>query len=128
METAIKVSAAGIAAVLAASLLKKRDPELALALCLAACAVILTFAAGLGERAASFLRRAREISGLSPTALSAVIKCVGIGLISRLGADVCKDAGSLSVASAVELTGALAAVVTALPLFETLLRMIGELI
>ena len=49
------------------------------------------------------------------------MKCVGIGLICGLGSEACKDAGSGQLASAVELAGAAAALVCALPLISALL-------
>ena len=125
MELAIKSAAAGMVAVLCASLIRKRDPELALCLCLAACAVILAMAAGLGQRFTAFLSRARELSGLSSAVLTAVVKCVGIGVVAKLGADACRDAGSAAVGSSVETAGALAALYCALPLFESLLNCWG---
>ena len=50
-----------------------------------------------------------------------VVKCVGIGIVCALGSEACKDAGSGQLASAVELAGAAAALVCALPLVSALL-------
>ena len=65
--------------------------------------------------------RARELSGLSPALFTPVVKCVGIGIVCALGSEACKDAGSGQLASAVELAGAAAALVCALPLVSALL-------
>ena len=127
METAIKAAAAGVAAVLAALLIKKHNPEMSVAVYLAACAVILLVALGAGKTLVQMVERARKLSGLSGAVLLPVMKCVGIGIIARLGADVCRDAGSASVADGVELAGAFAALLSALPLLSALLTMLEEL-
>ncbi|MEG1632703.1 MAG: stage III sporulation AC/AD family protein [Oscillospiraceae bacterium] len=127
MELAIKAAAAGIAAVLAASIIKKNNPELSLLLALAACAVILASAMGLGEKLMEVVGEARRLSGLSPAVLTPIVKCVGIGIIAKVGADACRDAGSTSVASSVELTGAMAALFCALPMVTALLSMLRRM-
>ena len=57
-----------------------------------------------------------------------VLKCVGIGVVTRLSADICRDAGQSAASSAVELCGAACALVTAMPLIRTLLQMISEMV
>ena len=122
MELAAKAAALGVCAALMALLLKKSNAELALCLGLGAAAAILLAALGLAEDILdAAAARARELSGLSPALFSPVVKCVGIGLICGLGSEACKDAGSGQLASAVELAGAAAALVCALPLISALL-------
>ena len=104
-----------------ALLLKRSNAELALCLGLGAAAVILLSVLGLASGLAEAAARARELSGLSPALYSPIMKCVGIGLICALGSEACKDAGSSQLASAVELAGAAAALVCALPLMSALL-------
>lgn len=121
MELAAKAVAAGVCAALMALLLKRSNAELALCLGLGAAAVILLSVLGLASGLAEATARARELSGLSPALYSPIMKCVGIGLICALGSEACKDAGSSQLASAVELVGAAAALVCALPLMSALL-------
>lgn len=127
MDIAVKAAAAGIIAALGGLLIRKSNPELAALLSLAAGAVILAAAMGLVGSAMEVVALAQDMSGLSSTVLRPVLKCVGIGIIAKLGADSCRDAGSTGTASAVELAGTVAAVFTALPLMETLLRMLEGL-
>ena len=72
--------------------------------------------------------RARELSGLSPALFTPVVKCVGIGIVCALGSEACRDAGSSQLASAVELAGAAAALVCALPLISALLDTVEGLV
>ena len=113
MELAAKAVAAGICAALMALLLKKSNAELSVCL-------------GLALAAAA--ARARELSGLSPALFTPVVKCVGIGIVCALGSEACRDAGSSQLASAVELAGAAAALVCALPLISALLDTVEGLV
>ena len=74
------------------------------------------------------LTRAAEMGGVSPAVLLPVIKSVGIGICSRVAADLCKDSGQGAMAQCVELAGTVCALYTALPLMESLLDMLETLI
>jgi len=69
-----------------------------------------------------------DTAGLSPTLLAPVLKTVGIGILTRLASDICKDAGQSAIASTVELAGTVAALYIALPLMQTVFQMIGGLL
>lgn len=128
MELAAKAAAAGICAALMALLLKKSNAELSVCLGLAAAAAILMAVLGLADELAAAAARARELSGLSPALFTPVVKCVGIGIVCALGSEACRDAGSSQLASAVELAGAAAALVCALPLISALLDTVEGLV
>ena len=127
MTALVQAAALGLVGAVLALLLKKSAPELALALSLAICVIAAGLAAGLFAQMKEIIDLAREQTGLSPAIVSPVLKCVGIGVVTRLAADLCKDAGQGAVASAVELCGTGCAIVTAMPLLRSLLQMIGEI-
>ncbi len=54
--------------------------------------------------------------------LPPVLKAFGVCLVTRLAADICRDAGQQTVASHVETAGKLAMLVIALPLLSTVLN------
>ena len=127
MTLLMKAAALGLTGAVAALLIKRDAPELGLALSMAICLA----GAGIALEMFSPLREvvdiAREQTGLSPAVVGPVLKCVGIGVVTRLAADLCKDGGQGAIASAVELCGAACAMGAALPLVRSLLQMIGEL-
>jgi len=128
MEIVIKAVVVGITAALVTLLLKKTNPEMAMLIVTAASTAILFLAIELIGSLKSFIEMAAELSGLSPGVISPVLKCVGIAVISRIGTDLCRDAGASAAASSVELAAAGAALFAAMPLLQTLIQMIGELI
>ena len=127
MTVLMKAAALGLTGALAGLLLKKNAPEMGLALSMAVCLLAAVLAAELYGQIGELVDLAREQTGLSPAIVSPVLKCVGIGIVTRLAADLCKDAGQGAVASAVELGGAACAVTAALPLMRSLLLMIEQL-
>jgi stage III sporulation protein AD len=127
MELIVKIAVLGIIGSITALLIKRSNPEMALALALATGAVILVFAMELFSGVKELLDLASEASGLSSAVVAPVLKCMGIGIITKLASELCRDAGQGSIASTVELAGAACALYVALPLIKTLLKMIGEM-
>ena len=64
-------------------------------------------------------------AGIDRELLSTVLRCVGISIVSRIGCDVCRDAGVSSAASYIELVAGAASVMCAAPLMLAVLRQIG---
>ena len=124
----MKAAAVAIAGAVLTMLLKKSAPELGLALSLAVSLLAAGLGAGLLEELSGVLELAREQTGLSGAVVGPVYKCVGIGVVTRLTGDICKDAGQGAVSSAVELCGTVCALSAALPLVRTLLQMIGDML
>lgn len=128
MDTTAKVAAVCLVGALLAALLKKTSPDMALLLSLAVCAgVLLALCRGL-EEVASFLRQLLAWGGLSTELFVPLLKTVGIALISRTGAALCRDAGEGAMASIAEMAGAFAAILVALPLFRAAWRMLEGLL
>ena len=125
MALAIKASGLALIVCVCMTLIKKRAPEHALLMGTAA-GVILCAAAL--PAAKSVLEIWQELSGsaaLSGAVAAPVAKCVGLGLLTRLTADLCKDSGSASVSAAVEIVGCVCALLAASPLMIMLFEMIG---
>ena len=121
METAIKAAALALVACVSTLAMKKYAPEHALLLGVCTAGAICALALPV-------LGRVREIAAaaeLSGAVLTPVAKCVGLGLLTRLCADFCRDGGSSTTATAVELVGCVCALLAASPLMLMLLELIG---
>ncbi len=128
MDTLIKIAAAALMASAVCLLLKKSNPEMGLPISLLVCAGGFAVAAGLLSPIIALLDEARRMSGLSDALFYPVVKSVGIGLCAKMASDVCKDSGQGAMAGCVELAGSICALYAALPLMETLLDMLEELV
>ena len=69
------------------------------------------------------------IGGTAFSAYAAVLmKVCGIGILTRLAAEICRDAGESSIASKAMLVGKTAVMLCALPVIKTLFEQIKELL
>lgn len=125
MEPVLRVCAAAVCALLTALLLKKTNPELALLLTMSA--VLVIAAAGLAMTQG--LRQLRELLsdsfGLSERYALPVLKCVAAAIITKLTAELCRDASQSATAAAVELAGTACALGILSPLLIHLLKTLG---
>ncbi len=128
MEALWKAAALGAAASALAVLIKKDNPAAALLLGVGAACVILVPALGLLRSVTGFFDRLTDASGMPPAALAAVLKTVGIAILTRFAADISRESGLAALASATELAGSAAALFVALPLMQTVFQMIEELL
>ena len=120
--------AAGICviAALLGLVLCRGSPEASLLLALAAVsAILLALGKPRGELLA-FLDDLTEQAGVSPTLFRPLYKIVGIALVVKIGEGLCRDAGESALASVLELTGTVCALLAALPLLRSVLNLIGE--
>jgi Stage III sporulation protein AC/AD protein family. len=128
MEFVIKAAMLAIVTGLIALLIKKSNPEIALLLAIAAVISLLVMSAEIISKVKESIVAAVGVSNISPAVITPVLKCVGIGIISRIATDICKDAGQSSIASAVELVGVASALYISMPIMRSLLQMIGGLL
>lgn len=124
------IRSAGVAVVgsILALLLKKNTPELSLMAALATGLAVMWMTVSLCSGIAEAIGRAVALGGSAAVYVSPVLKCVGIGLVSNLAGQVCKDAQQGTAASAIELCGVFCALYVALPLVESVLSVVEKLL
>ena len=128
MEVVGKMAALAVAAALCALVVRQSAREVGLVLSLAAGAIILTQALGAVEAIRSLMEALGERAGLSPAVLDPVLKTVGIAVLTRVAAEVCRDAKESGIAAFVETAGAVMALYVALPLMRAVLDTVGGLL
>ena len=104
--------------------LRGKNPEQALLLMLAIAAVVLgrvlALTAPLLERLDALFRQAGVESGH----VAILLRTVAAALVTRLCGDLCRDGGSQTLGTVVELAGAAAALLIALPLLEAVAQLL----
>lgn len=128
MESIVKIAAIAVIAALCAVTVKKQVPELGLAIGLIAGALILGSSVAALKSAKELMETLADTAGLSPVVLTPVIKTVGIAIVTKLAAEICRDAKEGGIAAFVETAGAAGALFVALPLIEMVLSVITELV
>ena len=116
MALVTQAAALCVIAALLGLVLRRSNPEITLLLALAAAAAVLLALAEPLTELLRFLERLAEQSGVSRTLLTPLYKTVGIALVTRTGAELCRDAKQGAMASVVEMAGAFCAIIVSLPL------------
>lgn len=124
MELVTKAAAVGIAASVLALTVRKNNPETALLISVAAAVSVVAAAVSVVTELKDFVQRLSEAAMVSPAVISPMFKTAAVGIVAKLAADICRDAGLSSMASAVELSGCVAALYLALPLMRAVFSMI----
>ena len=119
-----KCAALGVSASLLGLVVRREREEQASLLGLAAAVMIFAAAVGsLGDTEA-VLRRAMERAALRPALMLPVLKSLGVALLGRLSAQLCRDAGQAAAAAAVELASTCAVLCVSLPLLQSLIELV----
>ena len=128
MSGIVKIAAAAVAAALCAVVVRRQSPELALALGIGACALVVLSCSGALSDVVRLADKLAQTGGLSAQVVEPVMKTAGIAIVTRLAADFCKDAKEGGLASAVELAGTALALVAVLPLMTAVVDTLTGLI
>ena len=128
MMDIFKLSALAVVAALCALTLRGKVPELAVVLALAVGVLLLGQAVDAMAAVRGLTDSLAHTAGLSPNVWQPVWKTVGIGVMTRLSSAVCKDAGEGGVAAFLETAGTALALLTALPLIETVFDTLSALL
>ena len=128
MGTAIQVAALCTVGAVLSLLLKQHKPELGILLAVSVCGAAIFLLAGIFSDLINFLREMAESTALSSEWIEPLLKTVGIAIISRVGSDLCRDAGESAMATLVDTAGTICAILVAVPLFRAVWEMLTSLI
>ena len=118
----IRISAAGIACVLAAIFMKTAKPEYSVYLTMAAGLFIL--AVGKFSYLYESLKKIQQYVPVDTTYMNILMKMIGITYIGQFSAGICKDAGYSAVAGQIEIYERLAVLAISMPILTALLETI----
>ncbi len=125
MEIVLKISAVAVMGVLIAAILRRSMSEMSIAVTLISQIVISVVALGAVGVVIRFLKELADVAGISAELLAPLIKTIGVSITTKLACDTCRDGGSTSLASYIELVGGAVAVSLSMPLVFSVLRIIS---
>ncbi|MBQ9392703.1 MAG: stage III sporulation protein AD [Oscillospiraceae bacterium] len=128
MTEVLRIGAVCVVGAAAALFLARQLPETGFLLSLAVCAVGAAALLPLLENLLSFLRALAAWGGMEEGVFVPLLKTAGIVLVSRVGTELCRDAGQGALASLLELGGAAGALLVALPLFQSVWELLEALL
>lgn len=128
MNQILQLSAVAIIGSLCALVLRKQMPEMALVLELVTGILLLSVAFDAMQRVKEFFLVLADLAGLAPELLTPLFKTVGIAVLTKITAELCRDAGEGGIGAFAEVAGGMAALCVALPLAQAVLNMIAGLL
>ena len=128
MDQVWKGAALCLTGAVLAAVLKKKTPDLALLLSLAVVAVVIAALMRIIDNIVTVMEHIMRLGNLPAELFGPLLKTVGIALVSRLGSDLCRDAGEGAMASVLEFSGSLGGIVVSLPLFEAVWDMLQSVL
>jgi len=127
METFGKAIAVIILTVILGVTLGKAEKDISVVLSVAACCIITIVVLQSLEDVIAFLWRLGDTTATQIPPIDTMLKITGVALITELTGLISSDAGNSSVGKAVEILGNAAILFLALPLFESFLTILQEI-
>ncbi len=112
----------------AAILVKSTKPELAVVITIAGSIILLLFVLEVFRGSISLFTDIAQATGLDGTIVKTLLKMVGIGYLVEFSAGILNDFGQNSLADKLIFCGKILILVLAVPILESILALVGELI
>ena len=128
MTEYLRFAAAALMGLILTLVVGRQSKDLSLLLSLAVCVLLCLGAMEFLEPVTEFLAELRKLGELDNEAVSILLKCAGIGMLSELAGLLCADAGEGAMGKALQLCSNAAILWLSLPLLRQVLTMIGEVL
>ncbi len=128
MEPVIKTVIIAVIAGIAIIILKQSRQEYALLAEIAALVCIFALCAQTVLSLTQYIESILPVSSEQSGIISIIFKCAVIAVLSKAGADICRDAGSAALAFAVETAGNAVILLMCMPLLGMIVQIISALL
>ena len=128
MTVLLKLCAIGIASVVIISLIKVYKPEFVVEVTLCASVILLSFILDFFSSGITYILNLYDNLTYGKVYFPIIIKVLTIAYITEFAVAICQDAGEKSIASKIELAGKVGIFVAAIPVFNSLLSLLNNLV
>lgn len=128
MDTVIKCAALAVAGAILSLVVRKQSGEFAALLSLAVVLMIGALTLELMQPVLTFADSLQNRVQLGEGVMAPVIKTLAIGFLTETGKNICEDAGEKTIAGVLQLTGGVAAFYVILPLLESVLELLEQIL
>ena len=125
--TILRIVGIALAGMIMAMMVKKGTPEIGIVLSLFIAALIFSLGLDAFRSVLSFLDSVTELTGISEEIILPVWKTCLIAIVTKITAEICRDAKEGAIAAGVETAGAVLGLYVAIPLFSGLLGIMNAL-
>ena len=109
-------------------LLKSYSKEYGILVPLCCSAVVLVFLSSYISQAIDYVKALAQTYNIPADDLGVLIKCLGLSFISKIASDICLDCNEKALSSKIEICSKFALILTAIPIFKSVLDCITAFI
>ena len=128
MTEYLRLASAALVGLILTLVVGRQSKDLGLLLSLAVCVLLGLGAMEFLEPVTELIAELQRLGELDSGAVSILLKCAGIGILSELAGLLCADAGEGALGRALQLCSNAAILWLSLPLLRQVLTMIGEVL
>ncbi len=128
MEVLFNLAFFSVAGVICVMAVKKNAPEIGMGMTLLITGIVAFAALTIFRKIQEFMSGVAASAQISNELISPIYKLIGIAIITKLCADMCRDAKETAIASAVEILGGVVGVYMALPLISAVLKLVQSML
>ncbi len=124
----IKIIGIALAVLFCALIVKDKNSTVAALLSVAGGITLLTVVIGNFSNITDAVHKFTDSSSVTDTYVKLMLKALGITILTQFVADICRDNGESALASITETASKIAVVTMLLPLFQTVISIVGGLL
>ena len=128
MTEYLRLAAAALIGLILTLVVGRQSRDLSLLLSLAVCVLLCLGAMEFLQPVTELLAELQRLGDLDGGAVSILLKCAGIGMLSELAGLLCADCGEGAMGKALQICSNAAILWLSLPLLRQVLTMIGEVL
>ena len=124
----VKVVAVGLITVIASIVVKQVKPEIAVLINIAGGIIIIVMVIQLLQNVFGNFMNIFDKTGVSNSLFVPILKIIGIGYLCEFGANLCIDGGCNSIADKILFCGKISILIIAMPVINSVIDVVLELI
>ena len=128
MDIVFKCVGLGVAGAILGLLTRKNSGEFGVMISIGVVILVTVAVLGLIKPVLEFVYTLKNRAELGSGTVAPVMKTLAIGYLSQTGKNICEEAGEKTVAGVISLAGSVAAVYVLLPLMESVLRLMEQML
>ncbi len=128
MDIFLKATACVLIATVLIILLSKEQKDLSVLISIVTCCLVLAAASEFLSPVLSFLFQLQQLGNLDITLVTALMKAVGITLLSQIASMVCQDAGYGVLGKVLQILSTAVVLWITIPLYEGLIHLVQEIL
>lgn len=127
MQTVLQISGLAVTVAVIALVAKNAAPQISAVISIAAGIFILLYITDGTSRVIGSIMQIVEKYGLNQTAISVLVKLLGISVVSNISAEMCRDMNENALAAKIEVAASVISVAAVMPVLSKILEAFNNL-